>query len=129
MNFLSPCHPATLRRITFRWAFSWAIHRSALAEFCGGGTHQTKRSSAYWYWHPHGEAVGAAVGTIEALARTWPGIDQLRVAVVVTNRDAVIFWRKLGFVATGEIKPKYGPYVDDIVILEKQIYANPSGTL
>ena len=70
----------------------------------------------------------AAVGTIEALARTWPGIDRLRVAVVLTNRDAVIFWRKLGFVDTGEIKPKYGPYVDDIVILEKQIYANPSGT-
>ena len=69
----------------------------------------------------------AAVGTIEALARTWPGIDRQRVAVVLINRGAVIFWRKIGFVDTGEIKPKYGPYVDDIVILEKQIYANPSG--
>lgn len=63
----------------------------------------------------------AAVAHIEALARSWPGIDRLRVAVVRTNAVALHFWRKVGFVDTGEIKPKYGPYVDDIVILEKPI--------
>ena len=61
---------------------------------------------------------------IEALARTWPGIDRLRVAVVQSNPDALIFWREVGFIDTGEIKPKYGPYVDDIVILEKTISVN-----
>ena len=65
-----------------------------------------------------------AVRHIEALAHTWPGIDQLRIAVVRTNGDALVFWRKVGFAENGEIKPKYGPFIDDIVILEKPIYVN-----
>ncbi|MEQ1519465.1 MAG: GNAT family N-acetyltransferase [Usitatibacteraceae bacterium] len=63
----------------------------------------------------------SAVRQIESLARSWPGIDRLRVAVVGTNADALRFWRKVGFVDTGEIKPKYGTYVDDILILEKPL--------
>lgn len=63
----------------------------------------------------------AAVGLIEALARSWDGIDTLRVAVVVSNAGALDFWRKVGFVETGEVKSKYGPFVADIVILEKPI--------
>ena len=65
-----------------------------------------------------------AVEHIEALAQTWPAIDQLRIAVVRTNSDVLGFWRKVGFVETGEIKPKYGPYIDDIVILEKPLHFN-----
>ena len=65
-----------------------------------------------------------AVEHIEALAQTWPAIDQLRIAVVRTNSDVLGFWRKVGFVETGEIKPKYGPYIDDIVILEKPLRFN-----
>lgn len=63
----------------------------------------------------------AAVEQIERLACTWPGIDRLRVAVVGSNRKALDFWRKVGFIDTGAIKPKYASYVDDIVILEKPI--------
>ena len=63
----------------------------------------------------------AAVEHIETLAHTWPGIDKLRIAVLRTNSDALVFWRKVGFAETGEIKPKYGPFIDDIVILEKPI--------
>jgi GNAT superfamily N-acetyltransferase len=62
-----------------------------------------------------------AVERIEALARSWAGIDRLRVAVVANNGGALAFWRKVGFTETGEIKPKYAAYVDDIVILEKPI--------
>ena len=64
----------------------------------------------------------AAVAKIETLARTWPGIDRLRAGVIGNNTDALTFWRKVGFNDTGEIKPKYGPYIDDIVILEKPLY-------
>ena len=72
-----------------------------------------------------GRGVGrAAVEHIEALAATWQDINQLRVAVVCTNKAALNFWRKVGFVETGEIKPKYGPYIDDIVILEKPLHFN-----
>ena len=63
----------------------------------------------------------AAVGLIEALARTWPGIDRLRIGAIVTNLDALGFWRKMGYIDTGEIKPKYGSFIDDIAILEKTI--------
>ena len=66
----------------------------------------------------------AAVEHIEALATTWKDINQLRVAVVRTNKEGLAFWRKIGFVETGEIKPQYGPFLDDIVILEKPIYLN-----
>ena len=62
-----------------------------------------------------------AVGQIEALARTWPGIDRLRAGVIATNQRALGFWRKIGFIDTGEIKPKYGTFIDDIIILEKPI--------
>ena len=60
----------------------------------------------------------AAFDHIKALARAWPDIDTLRVAVVRNNVVALGFWRKVGFVETGEIKPKFAPYVEDIVILE-----------
>ena len=66
----------------------------------------------------------AAVEHIEALATTWKDINQLRIAVVRTNNEGLAFWRKVGFVETGEIKPKYGPFLDDIVVLEKPIYLN-----
>ena len=55
------------------------------------------------------------------LARTWPGIDRLRIGVIVTNLDALGFWRKIGYIDTGEIKPKCGSFIDDIAILEKTI--------
>ena len=63
----------------------------------------------------------AALAHVEMLARTWPGIDRLRVGVIGNNTDTLTFWRKVGFIDTGEIKPKYGPYIEDIVILEKSI--------
>ena len=63
----------------------------------------------------------AALAHIETLARTWPGIDRLRVGVIGNNTDALTFWRKVGFIDTGEVKPKYGPYLEDILILEKSI--------
>jgi GNAT superfamily N-acetyltransferase len=63
----------------------------------------------------------AAVAHIEALARSWGDVDRLRVGVVGSNPDALRFWRGVGFIDTGEIKAKYPPYIDDIVILEKSI--------
>jgi GNAT superfamily N-acetyltransferase len=71
-----------------------------------------------WRRGGHGRA---AVALIEALVKSWGGYDTLRVAVVANNDDALVFWRKVGFVDTGEIKPGYGPYVANIVILEKSL--------
>jgi GNAT superfamily N-acetyltransferase len=63
-----------------------------------------------------------AVAQIEALARTWPGIDRLRIGVVTTNADAMPFWEAQGFVRNGEIKPGGDHFTGDIVILEKPLY-------
>ena len=63
----------------------------------------------------------AALTQIEALARTWPGIDRLRIAVVASNLDAFRFWHKMGFAETGEIKPRFANYVADVVLLEKSV--------
>ena len=63
----------------------------------------------------------AAFERIEALARTWPEIERLRVGVIASNLAALGFWRRMGFIDTGEIKPKYASFIDDIVILEKPI--------
>ncbi len=65
----------------------------------------------------------AAVAQIETLARSWPGIETLRVGVIGNNTDALTFWRRVGFIDTGEIKPKYAPYIEDIVIFEKPLYS------
>jgi GNAT superfamily N-acetyltransferase len=64
----------------------------------------------------------AAVARIEAQARTWPGIDRLRIGVVTTNADAMPFWEAQGFVRNGEIKPGGDHFTGDIVIFEKPLY-------
>lgn len=62
-----------------------------------------------------------AVALIEAMARGWPGMDRLRVGVVACNERAVRFWQAVGFVKTGEVKSRFEPFLDDVVILEKAL--------
>lgn len=62
-----------------------------------------------------------AVKQIEELARTWTGIDRLRVGVVETNAEALPFWQAQGFVRNGEIKPGGERFNADIIILEKPL--------
>ena len=58
---------------------------------------------------------------IEREARGW-GAKRLRIGVVGTNEDVLPFWRKLGFVPTGEVKPyRYGPIQSQVTVLEKPI--------
>lgn len=67
-----------------------------------------------------------AVAQIEALARTWPGIDRLRIGVVTTNTDALPFWEAQGFVRNGEVKPGGDRFTGDIIIFEKPLYQTES---
>lgn len=69
-----------------------------------------------------GKGYGAeAVRQIEDMVRSWPGMDRLRVGVVACNKNATLFWRRVGFVETGEVKPRFEPFIDDVVILEKPL--------
>src|SRR2546423_5778588 len=62
-----------------------------------------------------------AYEALEREARGW-GAKRLRIGVVATNEDVLPFWRKLGFVPTGEVKPyRYGPIQSQVTVLEKPI--------
>lgn len=71
-------------------------------------------------------AGAAAVALLEAFVRTLPGMTVMRLAVVASNVDAFSFWRKMGFVETGEVKPKSPPYLADVVVMEKLLVPRDS---
>jgi ribosomal protein S18 acetylase RimI-like enzyme len=56
---------------------------------------------------------------LEKIIMRWPNIDTVRLGVIETNTQAFPFWRKMGFVETGERKPKTPPYIADIIVMEK----------
>jgi ribosomal protein S18 acetylase RimI-like enzyme len=60
-----------------------------------------------------------AYAELEKIIFTWPGCDTVRLGVIETNAEAFPFWRKMGFVETGERKPKTPPYIADIIVMEK----------
>ena len=66
---------------------------------------------------------------VGSLLRQWNADDWLvgircPNGVIGINQDSLDFWRKVGFIDAGESKPKYGTFIDDILILEKPIYRN-----
>ncbi len=68
--------------------------------------------------HGHGKR---AYAELEKIMASWPGIDTVRIGVIETNEEAFGFWRKMGFVETGERKPKTSPYIADIIVMEKNL--------
>jgi GNAT superfamily N-acetyltransferase len=63
----------------------------------------------------------AAYQAIERAIAPW-GVKRVRIGVVGTNEDVLPFWRTLGFVPTGEVKPyRYGPVDSQVTILEKPL--------
>lgn len=66
------------------------------------------------------QGVGAAAyGLLEEQIRTWP-VARIRLGVVRTNDEVLPFWRKQGFVETGEVKPyRCDKVISETVILQK----------
>ncbi len=62
-----------------------------------------------------------AYAKIEALAKTWPGIRCLRLAVIDGNHAGMQFWRRMGFVANGERRDREPPYLGDKIVFEKPL--------
>lgn len=62
-----------------------------------------------------------ALTHIETLASTWPGMARLRIGVIATHATALAFWRRMGFIDTGERKAQTPPYVADILVFEKDL--------
>ncbi len=64
----------------------------------------------------------AAVEELQALARTWPEITTLRLAVVATNAVVLPFWTRTGFDDTGQRHPyRQGDHVSESLILTKPL--------
>ena len=58
---------------------------------------------------------------VEQMIAVWPEITTLRVGVVEQNVGALAFWRKLGYVETGEVKAAGQAYLARVVVLEKPL--------
>jgi len=55
---------------------------------------------------------------VEQMIAAWPEIATLRIGVVPKNVGALAFWRKLGYVETGEVKALH---IGDAVVMEKPL--------
>jgi ribosomal protein S18 acetylase RimI-like enzyme len=68
----------------------------------------------------------AFAALIEQAIGAWPEIDRLRLGVAVSNTAALIFWRKLGYRETGEVKPPQPGMVADVHVFEKPLRRGPT---
>jgi len=63
----------------------------------------------------------AFAALVEQAIGAWPAIERLRIGVAASNPGALAFWRKLGYIETGEIKPAGPDFVREVAVLEKPI--------
>jgi len=74
--------------------------------------------SERWQRRGFGRAFAAL---LEQAIDAWPEIKVLRVGVVEANIGAHAFWRKLGYVESGEVKRGAPEFVSDVIVLEKPL--------
>ena len=71
-------------------------------------------------WQRRG--LGRAFATlIEQAIAGWPEIERLRLGVCESNTGALVFWRKLGYADTGEVKPAPPGFVAAVRVMEKPL--------
>jgi RimJ/RimL family protein N-acetyltransferase len=65
----------------------------------------------------------AFAALVEQRIASWPEIERFRVGVVASNASALVFWRKLGYRETGEVKPAQpgSGFIAEVVVLEKPV--------
>ncbi len=62
---------------------------------------------------------------VEAKVQRWPEVDTLRISVVRCNDAVLPFWRRMGFIETGEVQPYVcDKIVSESIILTKQLREN-----
>ena len=75
-----------------------------------------------WQGRGFGRAFAALV---EQAIAAWADIATVRVGVATSNPDALAFWRKLGYVETGEVKRAGPELIADVIVLEKPLGSDP----
>jgi RimJ/RimL family protein N-acetyltransferase len=70
-----------------------------------------------------GQGVGSAsLRLLDEWIRANALCARVRIGVVRTNEGVLGFWRRMGFIETGELKPyAHGPLKSEIVVLEKPL--------
>ncbi len=65
----------------------------------------------------------AFAALVEEKIASWPEIERFRIGVVPANAGALVFWRKLGYRETGEVKPAApgAGFVAEVIVLEKPV--------
>ena len=63
----------------------------------------------------------AFAALIEQSIASWTEIERFRLGVVASNPGALVFWRKLGYRDTGEVKPSGTGFVGEVIVLEKAV--------
>ncbi|MCX7597083.1 MAG: GNAT family N-acetyltransferase [Fischerella sp.] len=72
--------------------------------------------------HQHKGIGTAAYRILESNICSWNGIKKVRIGIILTNEIVLPFWKKLGFIETGEIKSyRYDKLESEIPILEKEL--------
>lgn len=66
----------------------------------------------------------AFAALVEQAIGAWKEIEMLRVGVAISNPGALAFWRKLGYLETGEVKSHDSNV--EITVLEKPISRRPA---
>jgi GNAT superfamily N-acetyltransferase len=70
-------------------------------------------------WQRRGIGRAFAMLVEQAIVR-WKEISTLRLGVAVSNPGAHIFWRKMGYLETGEVKRAGPDVIVDMIIMEKR---------
>jgi diamine N-acetyltransferase len=68
----------------------------------------------------------AFAALVEQKIAPWPEVERFRIGVVASNPGALVFWRKLGYRETGEVKPPGSDFVADVIVLEKPVVRDGS---
>jgi len=63
----------------------------------------------------------AFAALVEQAIGAWPEIDTVRLGVEASNTDALAYWRALGYVETGEVKPGAPQWRADVIVFEKPL--------
>jgi RimJ/RimL family protein N-acetyltransferase len=73
-----------------------------------------------------GKGYGAlAYSLLEERIQSWEGISRIRIGVVRRNAKVLPFWKKLGFIETGQVVPfRHDNLTSETVILEKGLLSN-----
>src|SRR5436309_10828183 len=73
-----------------------------------------------------GRGLGRALtALVEQAIAAWANIATVRVGVATSNAGALAFWRKLGYVETGEVKRAGSELISDVIVLEKPSGSDP----